>query len=88
MKSRCQDFIENVWSIKKKIKELKYAPSANMVSCEDSVLVREDEHDYEVKRYEILNEGRICYVKVNTHQSSILSNVEKKNWKYIINMDS
>lgn len=53
MKSRCHDFIENVWSIKKKIKELKYVPSANMVSCEDNVLVREDEHDYEVKRYEI-----------------------------------
>lgn len=52
-----------------------------MVSCEDDLLVREDEHDYEVKRCEILNEGRICYVKVNTHQSSTSSNVEKKEVK-------
>ena len=48
-----------------------------MVSCVDDLLACEDEHDYEVKRCETLNEWRICCVKVDTHPSFTSSNVKK-----------
>lgn len=46
-----------------------------MVSCVDDILACEDEGDYEVKRCETLNEGKICYVKVGTHPSPTSSNL-------------
>ncbi|KAI5446512.1 hypothetical protein KIW84_014377 [Lathyrus oleraceus] len=49
--SRCPEFVEDVRNIKKKIRELKSAPSPNMVSCEDDILACENEGEFEVKRF-------------------------------------
>lgn len=63
--------IENGQSIKKKTLELKGVPFANIVICEDNLLVCEDEDDYELKRCETLNDRRICCVKGYSSKSHI-----------------
>jgi hypothetical protein len=61
-------------SLKEKTKNLKSAPSTNVISYDDDViLLCKDTIDNETKICETLNEEMICCVKVGTHQINTIS---------------
>lgn len=61
-------FMEDLWSLKKKLKKMKKTHSTNMVvSHENIILLFEDEVNNKVKKCGTLDEGRICCVKVGIH---------------------
>ena len=75
---KCPIFMEDLRSLKEKGEKLKSAPSANVVSYENDLLLCEDEADDKVKKCETLDEGRICCAKVGTHPSPTSSSVKNE----------
>lgn len=78
MKSRCPDIYKGCMKHKEEDIRIEKRSSINMASCEDGLLVCEEECDYEVKRCETFNKGRLYCVKVGTHPSFTSNGVKKK----------
>jgi hypothetical protein len=70
--------MDDLRSIKEKIKKLKSVYSINVVGYEDDILICYDEIDNKVKSCEFLDKGRICYVKIDTYLNRTSSVVGRK----------